>query len=317
MLASGELVTASPTQNTDLWKALQGGSGSFGIVTSVTLPTIVKRNVWWGYIAIWNSEINNCIAKLHDWLNTNDSRSTDLAKDVNGSGPLVCHCCDPYGKQITAIIIIHTNPGSKKGWPASFKVGFGSLWRLWSEFHVTPLSKALEFIGSKSLYDKRRLFATITVKNDVDTLTESHVIHNDTVKSLFAAKKHIKGFDFSFVQQPLPPINVPEGEVGPMGFTSADKEPMVLLLITVGWESPEDDDLINSHSKHMIERWQEMARARGTLHPYIYLNYAAKWQKPFESYGKEWLEFMRGVSRKYDETGLFQAGRSGGFKLFE
>ena len=48
VLASGRIVTASPLQNQDLFRALKGGGGNFGIITRLALPTVPSRGVWGG-----------------------------------------------------------------------------------------------------------------------------------------------------------------------------------------------------------------------------------------------------------------------------
>lgn len=48
VLASGDIVTASATENTDLFWALKGGSSNFGIVTQFTLRTFSSPGVWGG-----------------------------------------------------------------------------------------------------------------------------------------------------------------------------------------------------------------------------------------------------------------------------
>jgi FAD/FMN-containing dehydrogenase len=50
VLASGESVTASDTQNSDLFTALKGGSNNFGIVTSFTFKTFSLGAVWSGNV---------------------------------------------------------------------------------------------------------------------------------------------------------------------------------------------------------------------------------------------------------------------------
>jgi hypothetical protein len=64
-----------------------------------------------------------------------------------------------------------------------------------------------------------------------------------------------------------------------------------------------------------IEQIDEYAKEHGTVHRYRYINYCGSWQKPFEGYGRDNLEFMRYVSNKYDPEGLFQRGCVGGFRL--
>ena len=76
-----------------------------------------------------------------------------------------------------------------------------------------------------------------------------------------------------------------------------------------------DDELVRDITREAIEQIDAAAREKGTQHRYRYLNYCAKWQKPFNGYGQENLDFLRKVSREVDPDGLFQRGCNGGFKL--
>jgi FAD/FMN-containing dehydrogenase len=47
-LTDGRLVVASQTQNADLYRALKGGSGNFGIVTRIKMVAFeFSGNMWW------------------------------------------------------------------------------------------------------------------------------------------------------------------------------------------------------------------------------------------------------------------------------
>ncbi|KAL4744697.1 hypothetical protein BDW72DRAFT_208805 [Aspergillus terricola var. indicus] len=48
---------------------------------------------------------------------------------------------------------------------------------------------------------------------------------------------------------------------------------------------------------------------------YIYMNYAARYQNPLRGYGKENVEFIKAVARKYDPLEVFQRQVPGGFKV--
>lgn len=47
--AAGEIVEASKTENSDLWYAMKGGGGQFGIVTEFRMATYPIGLVWGGY----------------------------------------------------------------------------------------------------------------------------------------------------------------------------------------------------------------------------------------------------------------------------
>lgn len=62
VLASGKTVTVSPTQNTDLFWALKGGSSNFGIVTKFTLRTFYSPRIWGGVYAAAENETDAMMA---------------------------------------------------------------------------------------------------------------------------------------------------------------------------------------------------------------------------------------------------------------
>lgn len=51
VLADGRIITADRATNTDLLRALKGGSNNFGIVTSFTMPTMPSDRIWGGIAA--------------------------------------------------------------------------------------------------------------------------------------------------------------------------------------------------------------------------------------------------------------------------
>ena len=86
-------------------------------------------------------------------------------------------------------------------------------------------------------------------------------------------------------------------------------------MFTVNWDEGRDDEFVKTALRQTMEKIDDAARARKTDHPYRYLNNCAEWQRPFEGYGQENVQFLQNVSKTYDPDGLFQKGCVGGFKL--
>jgi FAD/FMN-containing dehydrogenase len=98
---AGDLVTASPAQHTELFWALRGGGGAFGIVTSMTFDLFPLSVVRAG--ALW-FDVDDAAAVLHQWrglvadlpesVGTSVARlnlpaSQDLPEDLRGRAVLV------------------------------------------------------------------------------------------------------------------------------------------------------------------------------------------------------------------------------------
>ena len=157
------------------------------------------------------------------------------------------------------------------------------------------------------------MFGNVTIRNDTATLTAVHTSYCDAFASL--RPKNVKGLVFTLVLQPLLPDWVRKGDPNPLGFHDGVNEPLVIVSLTVNWDEIQNDTLVKTTTRRCVEHIESIAAANKTGHPYRYLNYCQEWQKPFEGYGKENLQFLHGVSRRYDLDGLFQKGCIGGFKL--
>jgi hypothetical protein len=90
---------------------------------------------------------------------------------------------------------------------------------------------------------------------------------------------------------------------------------MVFLQIVFTFDGAKATLGLEKGLKDIIEVVEELTQSEGVYHPYKYLNFAAWWQDPLGSYGKEQKMRLREVARKYDPTGVFQRQVSGGFKL--
>lgn len=58
---------------------------------------------------------------------------------------------------------------------------------------------------------------------------------------------------------------------------------------------------------------REATRRRGTADPFVYLNFAAPFQRPICGYGVDNVKYLEEVAEKYDPAGAFQNLVPGGF----
>jgi hypothetical protein len=96
-----------------------------------------------------------------------------------------------------------------------------------------------------------------------------------------------------------------------------DDGPLILLLLSYNWLNKSDDEEVEAAAKKLVGDVDALTRSRGCYNRFKYLNYAAGWQGVFAGYGEENLRFLREVSLKYDEVGLFREKCPGGFKVFQ
>ena len=76
-----------------------------------------------------------------------------------------------------------------------------------------------------------------------------------------------------------------------------------------------DETLIEGATQKFIDSVNEYTKSIGQFKSFRYMNYAYPTQDVISSYGRENVEYMRRVSRKYDPAQVFQRLVPGGYKL--
>ncbi|TGO83909.1 hypothetical protein BPOR_0576g00020 [Botrytis porri] len=178
VLASETLATASATQNSDLWRALKGGSNNFGIVTRFTARSFPSIKIWSAFLYMPSSQTSKVISVFHEVVNRVDW-------DHHAAGPLACSTyIHPLGVQAISVNLVYTKPSENK-WPEYWKRSpFSSTWRFWSTCKLRTLTSATDEMNALNPPGKRQVLATTTIKNDIATLTATHAVYQNAISSL-------------------------------------------------------------------------------------------------------------------------------------
>ncbi|KAL8717819.1 MAG: hypothetical protein Q9225_004974 [Loekoesia sp. 1 TL-2023] len=315
VLCSGSIATASASTNSDLWRALKGGSNNFGIVTRFTVRSFPSNEIWSGFLYMAPSQTVKVLAAFHAYVDKEGSRNS--IQENHAAGPIACFSyIHKLRVKAIAVNLVSTETPKDKNWPACWaNTSFKSLWRLWSTCKVRTLTSATDEMNVLNPPGRRQVFATTTIKNDAATLTATHDVYDDAIALI--RRVNVKGMTWTLVLQPLLPEWIRKGDPNPLGLLDETCGPLVIVSFTVNWADRRDDDFVKTTTRHAIEKIDSFAAANQTGHRYRYLNYCADWQRPFTGYGEENKRFLQEVSRRYDPGALFQRGCVGGFKLDE
>ncbi|KAF2198776.1 FAD-binding domain-containing protein [Delitschia confertaspora ATCC 74209] len=310
VLANSTVVTASATSNSDLYRAIKGGTNNFGIITSFTADIFEQQKFWGGEVVqpITNKD------KLIEYLVSSFTSET----------------FDPYAALITDLIwvsgipaVIHQlayTDGSKSWPPPAFKP-LVELPTLASTVRKSHLSDFTTEIAAAAVVteDKNNLLVTLTFANkgevSVNFMKEVYELADKTVKSLLS----VLTLNFIMTFQPLPHALYTKGAengngANVLGLERFDED-LFNLLFTLSWPLALDNAKVEAAMKELEQKIKKLSQTMGVDNEFVYLNYAAGWQNPLASYGQENVNFLKSVANKYDPSGLFQTGVPGGFKL--
>ena len=159
----------------------------------------------------------------------------------------------------------------------------------------------------------RQHYATSTVKSDYETLQAIPALYKESIRRI----QTVKGLTWTLVLQPLPGSITHKGSPNVLGSesrNSSDATP-VLILICPTWRLAEDDAVVVTAARTLLDELSQLAIKLGSADDFVYLNYASDYQDPFKGYRVANEFFLRETSRTYDPDRFFQRARNGGFKL--
>jgi hypothetical protein len=311
VLASGEIVNANKTSNSDLWMALKGSSGNLGIVTRFDFAAFDQPYIWATGIPLPADESSTSLAlkamhgvtAMHGMfpeLSYGNMFSFNASRTPEGGiwNSVVFTGDDIEELQLPAV------PVTVGGITTDMQ-----LTEHMFETSLAGLLQDSEFFP----WGFRDLIATLAFVNDLPTM--SHV-HEITVE-LFESVRHIEGLDWLFSYEPLPTLFTDHsrsrgGNMLGLNRTTYD---LVLMQLAPRWTSAADDDLMYEKSKEWVKQVQAYTQSVGKASDFLYLNYADGYQDPIAAYGEESVRFLQRISQKYDKTSVFQRAVKGGFKI--
>ncbi|KAF4945264.1 hypothetical protein FGADI_12084 [Fusarium gaditjirri] len=272
VLANGTLISANKKRNSDLFLALKGGGNNFGVITRFDIETFPQGDISTTSISYDITESDKVFQAFTDLL---DSSTYDPSASLVTS-LLYSSASKAWSLSASAV---YTKPVSQ---PKVFK-GLSAVPHTKLVKNVTTLA---EFANENDTPPLNWLFATLTLRPSARHMQHMFETLNNTIYSFNPQG----GVTWSIAFEPLVAAMLKSSKnTNALGLESAHD----VVLISVLWPNSAINSDIEAKAKEVLSAWEEDARTKGLLQKFQYLNYAAPYQKPFESYGADELEFLR------------------------
>ncbi|KAI1639660.1 FAD-binding domain-containing protein [Biscogniauxia mediterranea] len=303
VLADGRIVTASSAENADLFEALKGGGGNFGIVTRFNMMAFRTSPIWSASLVHPESVGQVHLSALRKWI--------DNVKNYQDSSVFVFWSYRPALKQTVVITSLADVSGTAS--PPIFNDFLAILGAVSSTVTTTNMSTIALNTQTEGY---RNIWFTLTFKNDEETLARAVDLHGRLVEEM-KTESSDGDFETQCFFQPLPAIVGRHGqERGGNILGISEKEGnAVILLGSLGVNGLDQEALGRKKMLAWKDELEQYTKGASTYIPYRYMNYADGSQDVVSSYGEQSVLKMQAVSRKYDPDGIFQTRVPGGFKI--
>ncbi|XWW93156.1 hypothetical protein V2A60_001085 [Cordyceps javanica] len=310
VLASGKIVHANQKNNSDLYKALKGGSTNFGIVTKVDLAAFDFDGMWGGQVFL---ALEGPQADRDRMIETISNTTVDFVADNHSDVDSGIQIVATYLRNGTKVVDIAMSNTANVANPPALQ----PFLKLPNQIANTNRHASLAELAHETSLAIPRGFryvtASVTVTNDKETLLDFWKA-TDAVYDSLKVKDQIDWL-VSVVPQPALQETWAEARGGNvLGLQNVKEDQLVLWLVS-RWNDASLDSTMENARQQFIDAAVSAGKKHNTYSPFIYLNYASPKQDPLCGYGADNVAFMKKVAKKYDPTGVFQRLQPGGFKL--
>ncbi|KAL3474737.1 hypothetical protein BJX99DRAFT_260156 [Aspergillus californicus] len=302
VLATGEIINANSTENSDIFRALKGGGNNFGIVTRFDMVTFPARDIYNSTITCSRQSSAQVVEALVDFTNGLNAHPDDhlLAMWVHvpkaEESVIILDLMNLDGEEPSRYEKFNALPADRSAFTASV---------------ATKLERFVDFSG------KQDTWFTLTFAADPRIVGKAVSVFNALVET-FKGPIPDANFSFQMVLQPLPYcVRARSAERGG-NMTGLDRltDDCIQLVWAVEVETVELNETVSAPLlKKAVGEIEAYARDIGGYREFLYLNYCDGTQDPFGTYGEGNLRLMKAVSERYDPDGVFQVRVPGGFKL--
>lgn len=312
VLASGQITTASPAKNRDLYWALRGGAGTnFGIVTRFDLAAFPQGDLWWRSL-IFPGQLNTTLIPLYQNLTV-----SGLPTDLDAHTYLVTTFIPQLGGFVVLNDQFHSSPGpgAETAVPEVFQPldPVPKILNTTTIANISTISRAID-----SPYGSQQIWMNTAVSaRDPQLLLEVVPLWESYANGLIQSANGTALTPY-LVFQPLS-VNILDAMQtnggNALGLSSTNDGPLMIVQLSVTWSDLALNGEVEKQTKNLVESVKSLAKNKGLGNEFIYMNYAEPSQDVLGGYGRENLERLRRVSRRYDPRGELKRLWRGYFKL--
>lgn len=316
VLANGSIVDANVENNADLFKALKGGSGNFGLITrfdmyAIEFPDAANPDIWGGIL-----QYN--LSAGEDLLDAMVTFTDNVPDDQNTTSIIYWAYLPDLGGMILNVALENTL-GTEN--PPAADVYFNVSGITANTLRKDELAVITNELGAGQPAGFRNIWFTLLIQNDADVMGYAAKAHEYAVSQLNEAMSADSGFNTLCMFQPMNNIIAQHGiEKGgnAMGLDAAlDGGNGIMFLATIAVNGVENE----AKALPIMQNWTDSlalySESAGGSFNWNYLNYAYENQDPMATAGSDNIAAMQAVSAKYDPDGVFQKLRTSGFKIPE
>jgi hypothetical protein len=309
VLANGDVINANKNENSDLWVAMRGGSGNFGLITrmdmkAIKFPDPDVPHIFSGIIG-WN------LSKAQEVVDAYIEFAENIPNDPASSANLWWHWSRLDGMKLQNTPANTNNDPKAPGLAKFLAIDNVVLNTLRSN---TMYNITMEIAGDDHNYN---IWYPSAFYSDSRIIWYAQEKHEELVKTLdeIIPAGNLLSTQAQF--QPLTKTMVAHSK----GNNIAGLEKHVakgtgmLFLASCIVSTAEDYDVATPLLRAYSEDVNRYADSLGLNWHWIYLDYANGEQDPIASFGQENIAKMKNASLKYDPQQVFQKLRGSGFKL--
>ncbi|PVI03649.1 FAD-binding domain-containing protein [Periconia macrospinosa] len=304
VLADGSVVNANPTLNSDLFKALKGGSGNFGIVTRFDMYAFPAKDIWGGIRAAVRSKGDELAQSIVEF--------TDSNRNNPENAYIINYTFNPGSSSdvLVAHVLVNTNGIANAS-------SFAKIQQIPVIMDDVKMRTMANMANSYLLPSgQRQVWFSHNFKNDVRVIKKAGMMHDELVEEL---KQVIPAGNFSTqcLFQPVPTLfNEHSIQRGGNVLGLGDvKDNALLWLITGTTLTIDEEKIMRDKLAKFSTDLDSYAISLNLKINWQYLNYVDQTQNPLKSYGQKNVDFLRNVAAKYDPTQFFQKKVVSGWKL--
>ncbi|KAF6832976.1 FAD binding domain-containing protein [Colletotrichum musicola] len=304
VLANGSIITATASENADLFRALKGGACNFGLVTTFVLRSFPARDLFGGVMVFSYAQADTMMRAFVDMIDGNMNGHPDDTGFASAGW-------DRVGGRRVAFIAANLEGRAN----TTAFAGLEPIVDLRAKLPVTGIAAQI----ADGTDGEHQIWTTLTYANTMDmgrkVLASFEALVSD-LEAEFDAKDEDGDVRIIYLISPFPTLFSSHGGGGNvMGLVERHTRNAVVFSLQALLPTAKYRDMLRRKADEATLGIEAYAKETEQDIHYRYLNYAGPGQNPLARYGEENVRFMKEVAARYDPGEFFQYGVPGGFKL--